>query len=61
MPAPIRVITHIITARYFVTILRGIYLKDVGLGVMAGEVALLAVFAVIVIALSVRKFRKRIE
>jgi len=61
MPAPIRAITHIITARYFVTILRGIYLKDVGLGVMAGEVALLAVFAVIVIALSVRKFRKRIE
>jgi ABC-2 type transport system permease protein len=61
MPAPIRAITHIITARYFVTILRGIYLKDVGLGVMAGEVALLAVFAVIVIALSVTKFRKRIE
>ena len=61
MPAPIRAITHIITARYFVTILRGIYLKDVGLGVMAGEVALLVVFAVIVIALSVRKFRKRIE
>jgi ABC-2 type transport system permease protein len=61
MPAPIRAITHIITARYFVIILRGIYLKDVGLGVMAGEVALLVVFAVIVIALSVRKFRKRIE
>jgi ABC-2 type transport system permease protein len=61
MPSPIRAITHIITARYFVTILRGIYLKDVGLDVMAGEVALLVVFAVIVIALSVRKFRKKIE
>jgi ABC-2 type transport system permease protein len=61
MPAPVRAITHIVTARYFVTILRGIYLKDVGLGVMAGEVGLLVVFAVIVIALSVRKFRKRIE
>ena len=36
MPLPIQVITHIVTARYFVTILRGIYLKDVGLGVMAG-------------------------
>lgn len=61
MPVPIQVITHIVTARYFVTILRGIYLKDVGLGVMAGPVALLVVFAVVVLALSVRKFRKKIE
>lgn len=61
MPAPIRVITHIVTARYFVSILRGIYLKDVGLGVMAGEAALLIVFAVLVLAVSIRKFRKRIE
>ncbi|MRR55025.1 MAG: ABC transporter permease [Deltaproteobacteria bacterium] len=61
MPAPIQGITHIVTARYFVTILRGIYLKDVGLGVMAGPVALLVVFAVVVLALSVRKFRKKIE
>lgn len=61
MPAPIQVITHIVTARYFVIILRGIYLKDVGLGVMAGQVGLLVVFAVVVLALSIRKFRKKIE
>ncbi len=61
MPAPIQAITHIVTARYFVTILRGIYLKNVGLGVIAGEVSLLVVFAVVVLALSVRKFRKKID
>lgn len=61
MPGPIRVITHIVTARYFVSILRGIYLKDVGLDVMAREVSLLVVFAVVVLGLSVRKFRKKIE
>jgi len=61
MPAPIRAITHLITARYFVSILRGIYLKDVGLVSMAGEVILLMVFALLVLALSVRKFRKRME
>ncbi|MGA7829120.1 MAG: ABC transporter permease [Geobacteraceae bacterium] len=61
MPAPIQAITHIVTARYFVAILRGIYLKDVGLGVMAGQVALLIVFAVLVLALSIRKFQKKIE
>lgn len=61
MPGPIQVITHIVTARYFVVILRGIYLKDVGLEVMAGEVALLVVFAIIMVGFSVRLFRKKIE
>lgn len=61
MPTPIQAVTHIITARYFVTILRGIYLKGVGLGVLAPEVAFLAVFGVVVLALAVRKFRKKVE
>jgi len=60
MPLPIQGITHIITARYFVTILRGIYLKDVGLGVLAGEAVFLAVFAVVVLTLAIRKFKKKI-
>ena len=61
MPLVIRAITHIITARYFVVILRGIYLKDVGLDVLAGEAGFLAVFGALVIFLSIRKFRKKIE
>jgi len=60
MPLPIQGITHLITARYFVTILRGIYLKDVGLDVLAGEAVFLAVFAVVVITLAIRKFKKKI-
>lgn len=61
MPSPIQAVTHIITARYFVTILRGIYLKGVGLDVLAPEVAFLAVFGVVVLVLAVRKFRKKVE
>lgn len=61
MPAPIRGITFLVTARYFVTILRGIYLKDVGLNILAGEATLLAVFCAVVITLSIRRFRKKIE
>ncbi len=61
MPLPIQGITHIVTARYFVAILRGIYLKDVGLHILAGEAAFLAVFGVVVITLAIRKFRKKIE
>ena len=60
MPLVIRGITHIIVARYFVTILRGIYLKDVGLEVLWGEALFLALFTVIVLALAIRKFRKKI-
>ena len=60
MPMPIQMVTHIITARYFVYILRGIYLKDVGLGVMWPEVLFLAGFGVLVIVLAVLKFRKKI-
>ncbi|HOP41316.1 MAG TPA: ABC transporter permease [Geobacteraceae bacterium] len=61
MPAPIQAITHIVIARYFVTILRGIYLKDVGLEVMAGQVGLLIVFTVLNLTLAIRKFRKKVE
>lgn len=60
MPLPIRAITHIITARYYVVILRGIYLKDVGLNVLAGEAGFLAAFGAVMILLSIRKFRKKI-
>jgi ABC-2 type transport system permease protein len=60
MPLVIRGVTHIIVARYFVTILRGIYLKDVGLDILAGEAGFLAVFCVIVLGLAMRKFRKKI-
>jgi len=60
MPLVIRGITHLIVARYFVTILRGIYLKDVGLEVLWGEALFLALFTVIVLTLAIRKFRKKI-
>jgi ABC-2 type transport system permease protein len=60
MPTVIRGVTHIIVARYFVTILRGIYLKDVGLDILAGDAGFLAVFCVVVLALAIRKFRKKI-
>ena len=61
MPYPIQVITHIVTARYLVTMLRGIYLKEAGPAILAGNILFLVLFGVIVISLSIRKFRKKIE
>ncbi|TWJ13869.1 ABC transporter permease [Geobacter argillaceus] len=60
MPPLLQAFTHVIPARYFVTILRGIYLKGVGLRVLAGEVAFLGLFGLLVFLVAVRKFRKRI-
>jgi ABC-2 type transport system permease protein len=61
MPGWLQAITHVVTARYFVTILKGIFLKGVGLEVLWGEVAFLLVFAVVVMAAAHRGFRKSLE
>jgi ABC-2 type transport system permease protein len=60
MPLPIRAVTRIVTARYMVGMLRGIYLKGADLSLLAAEAAMLALFGVAVILLAVRKFRKKI-
>lgn len=59
MPGPIRVFTHIVPARYFVTILKGVFLKGVGLGVLWGELVFLTLFALIVFALATRRLRQK--
>jgi len=60
MPTPIQVITHLIPARYFVTLLKGIYLKGVGLEILAVEAVLLTVFGAAMVVLANVKFRKKL-
>jgi ABC-2 type transport system permease protein len=60
MPPAIRVVTHIFPARYFVTILKGVFLKGVGLEVLWTEVALLAAYATLVFLLATRKLRQKL-
>ncbi len=61
MPVPLQAITYIIPARYFVTILKGIFLKGVSLEYLILEALLLTVYGIIVFTLSVKKFHKRID
>jgi ABC-2 type transport system permease protein len=61
MPAPLQVVTYIIPARYFVTILKGIFLKGIGLQFLLWETGLLAIYGILVFLLAVKKFRKRID
>jgi ABC-2 type transport system permease protein len=60
MPTVIQWITCIVPARYFVTLLKGIYLKGVGLEVLWGDAALLVVFTVIMVLLANARFKKKL-
>ena len=60
MPRALQGITVFVPARHFVTALRSLFLKGVGLDVLAGECLLLALFAGGMLALAIRKFRKEL-
>ena len=55
MPVVIQIISHVVPARYFVTILKGIFLKGVGLEVLWLDVLFLIAYATIVFLLATRK------
>jgi len=60
MPAPLRAITYLIPARYFLVVTRGIFLKGVGIEVLRGEALLMALFAVAGVTLAVVRFKKEL-
>jgi ABC-2 type transport system permease protein len=60
MPAPLRLVTYLVPARYFLTVTRGIFLKGVGPEVLWIQGVLMFVYAVVGIGLAVRAFRKEL-
>jgi len=60
MPVPIQIITHVVPARYFVTIVRAIFLKGVGLNVLWVQVLFLLAFSGIVFWLAERRMRQKL-
>ena len=61
MPRPIQLFTYLVPARYFLVLLRGIYLKGIGLEILAAEALLLAFFGAAMVILATRQFRKKLE
>jgi ABC-2 type transport system permease protein len=61
MPAAIRAITFIVPARYFIALLRGIFLKGIGLEILWLNAALLALYAAVMVILSHRKMKLKLE
>lgn len=60
MPRPVQLITYLVPARYFIEVLRGIYLKGVGPSVLVYQMLPLAVFAAGAVFLAVRRFKKKL-
>jgi drug efflux transport system permease protein len=59
MPAVIQPVTYLIPLRYFLIIVRGIFLKGIGLELLWPQAAALAAWGLIVLALAVSRSRKR--
>jgi ABC-2 type transport system permease protein len=60
MPPVIQAITHIVPARYVVTIMKGVFLKGVGVEVLWGELAFLAVYATAIFLFATRKLNQKL-
>lgn len=60
MPKALQIITHVIPARYFISLLKGIYLKGVGLKILYGDALLLGLFAALVILAAKVKLKKKL-
>jgi len=60
MPAALQMISYAIPARYFVTILKGVFLKGSTLSLLVTETVLLTVFGLLVFGIANRTFKKRI-
>ncbi len=61
MPAILQAVTYIVPARYFLVIIRGIFLKGIGWATLWKELLFLSSFAALMLVASSLKFRKRLE
>jgi ABC-2 type transport system permease protein len=61
MPVAIQWITYVIPLRYFLVIVRGIFLKGVGIEALWPQIAALATWGTVVISLAVLRSSKRLD
>ncbi len=61
MPRVIQLITYIIPLRYFLEIVRGMFLKGVGLAELWPQALAMLAIGIVIFTLSVKRFHKRLE
>jgi ABC-2 type transport system permease protein len=61
MPRFVQSVTHLVSARYYVTILKAIFLKGSNAAELIVPIACLALYAAVVVAMAARSFRKTLD
>ena len=61
MPVAVQWVTRILPPRYYVSVLRNVFLKGTPPRLMMGDLAALVILATVLITLATRAFHKRLE
>jgi ABC-2 type transport system permease protein len=61
MPDVVQTLTYLIPLRYYITIVRGIFLKGVGWSALRDEAAILLLYGIVIMALATLTFRKQVK
>jgi len=61
MPLGVQYFTYLNPMRYFLEIVRGVFLKGSGFATLWPQMLALAVFGVVILGLSVQRFHKHLE
>jgi ABC-2 type transport system permease protein len=60
MPVPVQIATYLFPTRYFITILKGIFLRGVGMDVLYLEIGFLVVYAALVFLVATKRLRQKV-
>lgn len=60
MPQALQVVTYLIPARYYIVVLRELFLKGGGMEILWDEALYLFIFAFIMLGLAIKKFKKKV-
>ena len=61
MPIEVQWLTFLNPVRYFMEIVRGVFLQGAGVSTLWPQLVTLAVFGIVILGLSVRRFRKQLD
>jgi ABC-2 type transport system permease protein len=61
MPLPVQYLTYLNPLRYFLEIVRGVFLKGVGVSVLWPHILILAIYGTAVLSLSAVRFHKKLD
>lgn len=60
MPTVVQVFTYLVPSRYFIAMLKGIFLKGIGLEILWPQLLLLSIYAVVVFAVASKRLNQKL-